>query len=114
MPGVGANLQDHLQIRSVFRSRAHPLNTRAAHWWGKGGHRPGVPAASHRADEHGALAARGLCALQPRQPWANLQFHVQPLSLDAFGEPLHRFNAFTASVCNLNPSSRGSVRAALQ
>jgi len=44
-----------------------------------------------------------------RQRWANIQYHVQPLSLDAFGEPLHRFNAFTASVCNLNPTSRGTV-----
>ncbi|MEY2683130.1 MAG: hypothetical protein RJA09_274, partial [Pseudomonadota bacterium] len=46
----------------------------------------------------------------PDQPWPNLEYHVQPLSLDAFGEPLHPFPAFTASVCNLNPSSRGSVR----
>jgi len=42
--------------------------------------------------------------------WPNVEYHVQPLSLDAFGEPLHSFNAFTASVCNLNPSSRGHVR----
>jgi choline dehydrogenase len=46
----------------------------------------------------------------PSQPHANLEYHVQPLSLDAFGQPLHRYDAFTASVCNLNPSSRGSVR----
>jgi choline dehydrogenase len=46
----------------------------------------------------------------PELPWPNVQYHVQPLSLDAFGEPLHNFDAFTASVCNLNPSSRGSVR----
>ena len=46
----------------------------------------------------------------PEQRWPNLEYHVQPLSLDAFGEPLHRFPAFTASVCNLNPTSRGSVR----
>jgi choline dehydrogenase len=46
----------------------------------------------------------------PEQAWPNLEFHVQPLSLDAFGEPLHRFDAFTASVCNLNPSSRGTVQ----
>ena len=45
----------------------------------------------------------------PHRAWPNLEFHVQPLSLDAFGEPLHRFNAFTASVCNLNPRSRGRV-----
>jgi choline dehydrogenase len=46
----------------------------------------------------------------PDQPWPNVEYHVQPLSLDAFGEPLHPFNAFTASVCNLNPTSRGNVR----
>ena len=43
----------------------------------------------------------------PELAWPNLEYHVQPLSLDAFGEPLHRFDAFTASVCNLNPTSRG-------
>ena len=46
----------------------------------------------------------------PEQPYPNIEYHVQPLSLDAFGEPLHAFNAFTASVCNLNPTSRGTVR----
>jgi choline dehydrogenase len=46
----------------------------------------------------------------PDREWPNLQYHVQPLSLDAFGDPLHSFPAFTASVCNLNPTSRGSVR----
>ena len=46
----------------------------------------------------------------PDQPYANLEYHVQPLSLDAFGDPLHSFPAFTASVCNLNPTSRGHVR----
>ncbi|WP_300660990.1 GMC oxidoreductase, partial [Hydrogenophaga sp.] len=46
----------------------------------------------------------------PAQPWPNIEYHVQPLSLDAFGEPLHSFPAFTASVCNLNPTSRGHVR----
>jgi choline dehydrogenase len=45
----------------------------------------------------------------PGRRWANLEYHVQPLSLDAFGEPLHAFEAFTASVCNLNPESRGEV-----
>ena len=48
----------------------------------------------------------------PERPWPNVEYHVQPLSLDAFGQPLHRFNAFTASVCNLNPTSRGHVRLA--
>ena len=48
----------------------------------------------------------------PERPWPNVEYHVQPLSLDAFGQPLHRYNAFTASVCNLNPGSRGFVRIA--
>jgi choline dehydrogenase len=46
---------------------------------------------------------------EPSRRWPNLEYHVQPLSLDAFGEPLHAFEAFTASVCNLNPESRGEV-----
>jgi choline dehydrogenase len=46
----------------------------------------------------------------PEREWPNLEYHVQPLSLDAFGEPLHRFDAITTSVCNLNPTSRGHVR----
>jgi choline dehydrogenase len=46
----------------------------------------------------------------PEHEWPNIEYHVQPLSLDAFGEPLHRYDAFTASVCNLNPTSRGRVR----
>jgi choline dehydrogenase len=111
MPGVGANLQDHLQIRSVFKvSGAPTLNTRAAHWWGKAAigleyllRRTGPM--SMAPSQLGAFARSS-----PEQPWANLQYHVQPLRLDAFGEPLHSFNAFTASVCNLNPTSRGSVR----
>ena len=59
-----------------------------------------------------SMAPRQLGAFtrsDPAQPWPNLEYHVQPLSLDAFGEPLHPFPAFTASVCNLNPSSRGTV-----
>ena len=48
----------------------------------------------------------------PSRPWPDLEFHIQPLSLDKFGEPLHRFPAFTASVCNLQPASRGTVHAA--
>ena len=50
------------------------------------------------------------CSSAPGLAWPNVEYHVQPLSLDAFGEPLHRANAFTASVCNLNPDSRGRVQ----
>jgi len=110
-PGVGANLQDHLQIRAVFKVQGVPtLNTLANRWWGKA--RIGLEYALRRTGPM-SMAPSQLGAFtrsSPDQPWPNLEFHVQPLSLDAFGEPLHAFNAFTASVCNLNPTSRGVVR----
>jgi len=110
LPGVGANLQDHLQIRSVYKVKnAKTLNTLANSWWGK-----------TKIGLEYALSRSGPMSMAPSQlgaftksdaarEWANIQYHVQPLSLDAFGEPLHSFPAITASVCNLNPSSRGSV-----
>ncbi len=111
LPGVGANLQDHLQIRSVFKVRGVPtLNTLAAHWWGR--MKIGLEYAFKRTGPM-SMAPSQLGAFtrsSPQQPFPNLEFHVQPLSLDAFGEPLHPFDAFTASVCNLNPTSRGTVR----
>jgi len=110
-PGVGANLQDHLQIRSVYQvSRVQTLNTLAASLWGKA--RIGLQYVISRSGPM-SMAPSQLGVFtrsDANQRWANLQYHVQPLSLDAFGEPLHRFNAFTASVCNLNPTSRGTVR----
>jgi len=110
LPGVGANLQDHLQIRTVFEvSNTRTLNTLASSWWGKA--RIGLEYALRRSGPM-SMAPSQLGAFtrsDPRQPYPNLEYHVQPLSLDAFGQPLHRFNAMTASVCNLNPSSRGSV-----
>ncbi len=111
LPGVGENLQDHLQIRAVFKVQGVPtLNTLANSWWGKL-----RIAAQYALSRSGpmSMAPSQLGAFtrsSPEQLWPNLQYHVQPLSLDAFGEPLHRFPAFTASVCNLNPSSRGRVR----
>jgi len=118
LPGVGANLQDHLQIRSVYKITGAPgarrwglsLNTMANSAWGKA--RIGLEYAVRRSGPM-SMAPSQLGAFtrsSPEQPHPNIQYHVQPLSLDAFGEPLHRFNAFTASVCNLNPTSRGSVR----
>ena len=109
-PGVGANLQDHLQIRSVFQVQGVPtLNTLASSLWGKA--KIGLEYAMKRSgpmsmapSQLGAFTRSSAAYAHP-----NLEFHVQPLSLDAFGEPLHSFPAFTASVCNLNPSSRGSV-----
>ena len=110
LPGVGENLQDHLQIRMVYKVKGfRTLNTIAAHWWGKLAialqfifTRKGPM--SMAPSQLGAFACSSDSHDRP-----NIQYHVQPLSLDKFGEPLHRFNAFTASICNLRPSSRGSV-----
>jgi choline dehydrogenase len=111
LPGVGANLQDHLQIRSVYKvSGVTTLNTLASSLWGKA--RIGMEYAFKRTGPM-SMAPSQLGAFtrsSPDQPYPNIEYHVQPLSLDAFGEPLHSFPAFTASVCNLNPTSRGHVR----
>jgi choline dehydrogenase len=111
LAGVGANLQDHLQIRSVYKVKnAKTLNTMANNLWGKA--MIGLEYALKRTGPM-SMAPSQLGAFtksDPAQPHANIQYHVQPLSLDAFGEPLHDFPAITASVCNLNPTSRGSVQ----
>ena len=110
LPGVGENLQDHLQIRAVFKVKGvKTLNTLANSWWGKAA--IGLEYLLHRSGPM-SMAPSQLGAFtrsDPSQPWPNIEYHVQPLSLDAFGEPLHPFPAFTASVCNLNPTSRGTV-----
>ena len=110
LPGVGANLQDHLQIRSVYKvSGVTTLNTLANSLWGKA--RIGLEYALKRSGPM-SMAPSQLGAFtrsDPAQPWPNIEYHVQPLSLEAFGEPLHSFPAITASVCNLNPTSRGTV-----
>ncbi|MBK6864587.1 MAG: GMC family oxidoreductase N-terminal domain-containing protein [Ideonella sp.] len=110
LPGVGANLQDHLQIRAVFAvNGAKTLNTLANSAWGKA--RIALEYALTRSGPM-SMAPSQLGAFtrsSPGKRWPDLEYHVQPLSLDAFGEPLHRFDAITASVCNLNPSSRGTV-----
>ena len=111
VPGVGENLQDHLQIRAVFGVEGvRTLNTMASTLWGKA-----LIALQYAWSRSGpmSMAPSQLGAFAKSRPdlaHPNLEYHVQPLSLDAFGEPLHSFNAFTASVCNLNPTSRGSVR----
>jgi len=111
LPGVGANLQDHLQIRAVYKVQGvRTLNTLAGSWWGRA--RIGAEYALRRTGPM-SMAPSQLGAFtrsSPEHAWPNIEFHVQPLSLDAFGEPLHPFDAFTASVCNLNPTSRGTVR----
>ncbi|MDB5428943.1 MAG: putative dependent oxidoreductase [Caulobacter sp.] len=109
-PAVGANLQDHLQIRTVYKVEGrHTLNSRAASLWGRA-----MIALEYAARRTGPMSMApsqlGVFARSDgRQASANLEYHVQPLSLDAFGAPLHPFDAFTASVCNLRPLSRGEV-----
>ena len=111
LPGVGANLQDHLQIRAVFKVQGVPtLNTLASSWIGK--MKIGLEYALKRSGPM-SMAPSQLGAFtrsSPEHAHPNIEYHVQPLSLDAFGEPLHGFDAFTASVCNINPTSRGTVR----
>lgn len=110
LPGVGENLQDHLQLRMIYRVNGiSTLNTKANSLWGKA--LIGLEYILKRSGPM-AMAPSQLGAFafsSPEQTRANLEYHVQPLSLEKFGEPLHQFNAFTASVCNLRPTSRGSV-----
>ena len=113
LAGVGENLQDHLQLRTVFRiSGARTLNDRAGSLLGRAG----------IALEY-ALRRSGPMAMAPSQlgiftrsserfETPNIEYHVQPLSLDRFGEPLHPWPALTVSVCNLRPESRGSSHVA--
>ncbi|MFL6653750.1 MAG: GMC family oxidoreductase [Sulfurifustis sp.] len=109
-PGVGANLQDHLQLRMIFKIQGIKcLNTMANSLWGK--FLIGVEYALRRSGPL-AMAPSQLGAFamsDAAQKTPNLEYHVQPLSLDKFGDPLHRFPAFTASVCDLRPTSRGEV-----
>jgi choline dehydrogenase len=110
-PGVGANLQDHLQIRPVFKVRGvRTLNALASSFWGRLA--IGLEYALRRTGPM-SMAPSQLGAFvrsEPTRAFANLQYHVQPLSLRAYDQPPDAFPAFTASVCNLNPESRGSVR----
>jgi choline dehydrogenase len=111
LPGVGENLHDHLQIRMQYKLRnARTLNERANSLWGKAA--MGLEYLLFRTgpltmppSQLGAFARS-----DPAQPTPNMEWHVQPLSLDKFGDPLHDFPAITPSVCNLRPSSRGWVR----
>ncbi len=111
--GVGENLQDHLQLRMIYKvSKAKTLNTTAASWFGK--FKIGLEYTLRQSGPM-SMAPSQLGAFaksHPSQASANLQYHVQPLSLEKFGDPLHPFPAFTASVCNLRPTSRGHVRLA--
>jgi choline dehydrogenase len=110
-PGVGANLQDHLQLRLIYRVKGVPtLNERYHAPFGLA-----LMLAEYALFRRGPLTMApsqlGLFTRSdPGQERANLQYHIQPLSLDRFGEPLHKFPAFTASVANVQPTSRGWVR----
>jgi choline dehydrogenase len=111
LPGVGENLQDHLQVRLQYKVRnTVTLNDRARSIFGRIA--MGLEYLLHRTgpltmppSQLGAFARS-----DPSQPTANIEWHVQPLSLDKFGDPLHSFPAITPSVCNLRPTSRGHVR----
>lgn len=109
-PGVGQNLQDHLQIRAVYKVKnVKTLNTMANSLIGKA--KIGLEYVFKRSGPM-SMAPSQLGAFtrsSEDKEHANLEYHVQPLSLEAFGEDLHPFDAFTASVCNLNPTSRGQV-----
>ncbi|WP_420103357.1 GMC family oxidoreductase [Bosea sp. (in: a-proteobacteria)] len=109
-PGVGENLQDHLQIRPVYKVHGiRTLNGDYAKLW----RRP-MMALQWAALRSGPLTMApsqvgAFVKSSPDYATANLQYHFQPLSLDSWGSGLHPFDAFTASVCNLRPTSRGSV-----
>ena len=108
---VGENLQDHLQIRAVFKVKGtRTLNTLANSLFGKA--KIGAEYLFKRSGPMSMSPSQlgAFTRSDPSQPHANLEYHVQPLSLEAFGEDLHDFPAVTISVCNLNPSSRGHVR----
>jgi len=111
LPGVGENLHDHLQIRMQYKvSNVTTLNQRANSIWGKLA--MGLEYLVFRTgpltmppSQLGAFAKS-----DPSEPTPNIEWHVQPLSLDKFGDPLHPFPAITPSVCNLRPTSRGWVQ----
>ena len=108
-PGVGENLQDHLQIRTVFKVRnARTLNTLANSFWGK--LRIGLEYAVRRSGPMSMAPSQfGMFTKSdPARATPDLEYHVQPLSTDRLGDPLHPFPAITVSVCNLRPESRGS------
>jgi choline dehydrogenase len=110
-PGVGENLQDHLQVRTVYKVRnTVTLNRRASTLHGKI-----AMALEYVLFRTGPLTMPpsqlgAFAKSDPGRASANLEWHVQPLSLDKFGDPLHTFDAITPSVCNLQPTSRGHVR----
>jgi choline dehydrogenase-like flavoprotein len=110
-PGVGANLQDHLQLRLIYKvTGVKTLNETYKSLFNRA-----VMGLDYAIRRRGPLTMAPsqlgiFTRSDPHRERANIQFHIQPLSLDKFGDPLHPFPAFTASVCNLQPTSRGTVR----
>ena len=110
LSGVGQNLQDHLQIRTIYQvDNTVTLNQRARWPWGMA-----LMGLEYFLKKTGPLTMPpsqlgAFAKSDPSQRSANIEWHVQPLSLDKFGSPLHKYNAITPSVCNLRPSSRGTV-----
>jgi len=110
LPGVGENLQDHLQLRMAFKVRnVVTLNQRVHSLFGKAA--MGLEYALFRSGPLTMAPSQlgGFTRSAPEHRTANVEIHTQPLSLDKFGDPLHPFNAFTSSICNLRPTSRGHV-----
>jgi choline dehydrogenase len=110
LEGVGENLHDHLQIRMVWKVNGPTLNERANRWIGKA-----AMGLEYLLFKTGPLTMppSQLGAFAKSEPGAaspDIEWHVQPLSLEKFGDPLHPFPAITPSVCNLRPTSRGAVR----
>jgi choline dehydrogenase len=109
-PGVGQNLHDHLQLRMIFKVKGvKTLNESYPKLLARLG--MGMDYVFRRRGPMSMAPSQlGLFTRSdPTQDRANIQYHVQPLSLDKFGEPLHSFPAFTASVCNVRPTSRGTL-----
>jgi choline dehydrogenase len=111
MPGVGENLQDHLQLRMAFKVKnVVTLNQRVHSLFGKAA--MGLEYLLFRSGPLTMAPSQlgGFTRSSADHATANVEIHTQPLSLDKFGDPLHTFNAFTSSICNLRPTSRGHVR----
>jgi choline dehydrogenase len=110
LPGVGENLHDHLQIRMMWKVNGKTLNERANSWMGKAG-----MALEYLLFKTGPLTMPpsqlgAFAKSDPAESTPDIEWHVQPLSLEKFGENLHPFPAITPSVCNLRPTSRGWIR----
>ena len=109
VPGVGENLQDHLQVRAVYKCTLPTLNDEVNHPW-----RKMMIGLQYIATRRGpmSMGASQVCAFAKTRPeleTPDVQFHIQPLSADKPGEGLHRYSAFTSSVCQLRPESRGRI-----